>query len=151
MHRLHDHRHVQVDIAQPGHAHQFRHAVDLGGTRAALARLTIPAHRHVRRLLGLDPVDGIQHHHPLLHLGRVIDEFAALRIAAPDSKHRLRGHLFHLLDHRLQLSGQRRDRPLLHQHPAIRTAPHHDVELAPLRILIREVFAELCPAALLAE
>src|SRR5262245_60360219 len=36
VHRFYDHRHIQVEIAQPRHTHQLRHAIDLGGTRSAL-------------------------------------------------------------------------------------------------------------------
>ena len=36
-----------VEVAQAGHAHQPRHAVDLGRAGAALAGLAVPAHREV--------------------------------------------------------------------------------------------------------
>ena len=40
------------------------------------------------RLLGLDLVNGVEHDHALGHLGRVVDELAAARVAAPDSESR---------------------------------------------------------------
>ena len=89
VHRLDDHRHVQVQLAQPRHAHQLGHAVDLSGARTALAGLAVPAHRQVGRLLRLDAVDGIQHHHALFHRRLVILKLPAARIAAPDAEQRL--------------------------------------------------------------
>ena len=50
---------------EPRHAHQARHAVDLGRARAALAGLAVPAHGEVVGLLGLDLVDGVEHDHAL--------------------------------------------------------------------------------------
>ena len=67
MHRLEDDRHVEIEVAQPGHAHQLRHAVDFGRARAALAGLAVPSHREIGRLLSLDAVHGVQNHHALLH------------------------------------------------------------------------------------
>ena len=63
VHGLDDHRHVQVQLAQPRHAHQLRHAVDLRRAGAAFARLAVPAHGEIGRLLGLNAVYGVQHHH----------------------------------------------------------------------------------------
>src|SRR5262249_23488316 len=79
VHRLEDDRHIEIDIAQPGHAHQFRHAVDFRRAGAAFSGLAVPAHGEIGRLLRLDAVHGIKHHHALIHLGLVIDEFSAAR------------------------------------------------------------------------
>ena len=68
-HRLDGDRLVQVQLAQPRHAHQPRLAVDLRRARAALAGLAVPAHREVGRLLGLDLVHGVEHDHAFGHLG----------------------------------------------------------------------------------
>src|SRR5271156_4582736 len=59
--------------------------------------------------------------------------------------------LFHLLNHRLQLIGHRRESPLLHQHFAIRPALNGDVVLAPFAVLVGKVFAKLCTGAFLAQ
>ena len=69
---------------ETGHAHQARQAVDFRRARAAFAGLAIPATGEVVGLRRLDLVDGIEHDHPFGDFGRVILEFAALRVAAPD-------------------------------------------------------------------
>ena len=68
-HRLDGHRLVQVQLAEPRHAHQPGLAVDFRGARAALAGLAVPPHGEVRRLLGLDAVNGVEHDHAVRHLG----------------------------------------------------------------------------------
>src|SRR4051812_5979723 len=93
----------------------------------------------------------VQHHHALFDLRLVVDELATAAIAAPDPKHRLSGHLFHLLDHRLQFARQGRDRPLLHHHTAIATTADDDVVLAPLGVLLGVIVTELSAPTLLAQ
>ena len=44
----------------------------------------------MRILLGLNLVDGVQHHHALGDLRRVVLKLATVRVAAPDSKRRSR-------------------------------------------------------------
>jgi hypothetical protein len=46
-----DHRLIEIELAQPRHAHQLGHAVDFGRARAALARLAVPAHGQIVGLL----------------------------------------------------------------------------------------------------
>ncbi len=66
--RLDGDRLPQVELTHPRHAHQPRIAVDLGRARAALAGLAVPPHRQVRRLLRLDLVDDVEHHHAVRDL-----------------------------------------------------------------------------------
>jgi hypothetical protein len=72
----------QIDVAEPGHAHQARHSVDLGGARSALARLAVPARGEVRRALGLDLMNGVEDDHPLPDVGLEIDELRFFDVAA---------------------------------------------------------------------
>src|SRR3954447_23589348 len=96
VHWLDDDRHLQLEVAEPGHAHEFGHPIDLSGTRAALACLTIPPYRQVGCLLRLNAVNGIEDDHTLVDRSNKILELTTGRISAPDSKQRLRRHLFHL-------------------------------------------------------
>ena len=84
-------------------------------------------HRTARSfgLLRLDLVHRVEHHHAFGHLGRVVAEFAALRVAAPDSKRRrcgisrllaYRRSSFHLLDDLLELRRHLRNRRAGHFH-----------------------------------
>src|SRR4051794_9765088 len=150
MHRLENDRHLQVEIAEPGHAHGFGHAIDLGGARAAFACLTIPAQGQVGRLLSLHAVNGVENDHALVDRGDEILELTAGRISAPDSKHRLRRHLFHLLDHGFQFVRQRPKRTLLNHHCAVRSALDHDIVFAPLGVFVRKIFAKLRATTLFA-
>src|SRR6516164_1903819 len=59
--------------------------------------------------------------------------------------------LLHLLYYLLQLMGQWRRGLLFHYHRAIPSAPDDDVMLAPVGILIGEIFAELSAAAFLSQ
>ncbi len=65
-------------LAHARHAHQPRHAVDLGGAGAALAGLAVPADGQVAGLLGLDLVNDVEHDHAGAGLGRVVDVLAFL-------------------------------------------------------------------------
>ena len=49
-----------VEDAHARHACETRPAVHLGRARAAVAGLAVPAHGHVRRLRGLDPVQDVE-------------------------------------------------------------------------------------------
>ena len=57
---------LEVEVRQAGLAGQARPAVDLGAARAALGGLAVPADGEVRRLVALDPVEGVEDDHPLL-------------------------------------------------------------------------------------
>src|SRR4051812_32062371 len=150
MHGLENDRHLLAKIAEPGHAHEFGHAIDLSGTRAAFACLAIPPHGQVGRLLRLNAVNGIENDHALVDWSDEILELTAGRISAPDSKQGLRCHLFHLLDHGFEFVGQRPKRTLLNNHCAVRTALDHDVAFAPFGIFVWEIFTKLRAPALLA-
>src|SRR5580704_9292782 len=86
VHRLQDDRRVQVEVTEAGHAHEFGHAVDLGGARSTFAGLAVPSHRHVRCLLGLDAVHDVENDHSFLNGYGVVLESAARIVSAPDSK-----------------------------------------------------------------
>ncbi len=86
MHRLDDDGHVEIQLAEPRHAHQLRHAVDLSGARAAFARFAVPSHSEIGRLLGLYAMDRIEDDHALVDLSFVVLKRSAVRIATPDSK-----------------------------------------------------------------
>jgi hypothetical protein len=77
MHGLEDHGHVEIDLAQPRHAHEFGHAVDLGRARAALARLAVPPDREIERLRRLNAMYCIQHHHAIVNRRLVVGKLAA--------------------------------------------------------------------------
>jgi hypothetical protein len=89
LHRLDDDGQFQRQVADAGHAHEPRLAVDLGGTRPALAGLAVPSASEVGSLGRLDPVDGVEDDHPLGDLGGVVLELPAGRITAPDPERRL--------------------------------------------------------------
>ena len=80
---------VRSSDVEPRHAHQPRIAIDFRRARSALASLAVPPHREVVRLLGLDPMHGVEHDHAFADFRRVVAEGALLPIAAPDSKRRL--------------------------------------------------------------
>ena len=96
MHRLNDDRHIQIDVTEPGHAHEPGHAVDFGRARSTLAGLAVPSHREVGCLLRLNAVHRVQNNHALLDGCCVILECAARGVSAPDAKCRWCGHLFRL-------------------------------------------------------
>jgi hypothetical protein len=103
VHRFDDHRHIEVQLAHPGHAHQLRHSIHLSRARAALACFAIPPNRKIGGELGLDAMDRVEHDHALVYFRLEILECSPVGIAAPDSKHYLFRHLFHFLDDVLQL------------------------------------------------
>src|SRR4030095_13004788 len=74
----------QRQIAHPRHAHELRHPVYLRRTRAAFARLAVPATGKIISLGALDVMHAIEHNHALGYFGSVFAKFAAVRIAAPD-------------------------------------------------------------------
>ena len=77
--RRHRDRLVLGEGAHPGHAQQPRPAVDLGAARAALAGLAVPAHREVRGLGRLEPVDDVEDDLALVDLDGVVLQGAAAR------------------------------------------------------------------------
>src|SRR5439155_26604108 len=77
LHRLDGHRLVEGQVAQPGHAHQARQSVDLGGAGTAFAGLAVPAAGEVIGLAGLDAVHGVEHDHAFADLARVGAECSA--------------------------------------------------------------------------
>src|SRR5690606_12370094 len=83
-HRLDGDRLALGQLAHARHAHEPRHAVDLGGAGAALAGLAVPADRHVPGLLGLDLVDDVEDDHARAGLGLVLDVLALGARAPPD-------------------------------------------------------------------
>src|SRR6478736_1077630 len=91
-HRRHGDRLGLGERRHPGHAQQPRHAVDLGAARTALAGLAVPTHREVTRLGGLDAVDDVEHDLALVDLDGVVDELAAVGVAAPDPEPRVVAH-----------------------------------------------------------
>ena len=62
-HRLDGDRLVERQLVEPGHAHEPRVPVHLGGARSALAGLAVPADGQVVGLLRLDLVNRVQHDH----------------------------------------------------------------------------------------
>ncbi len=78
-----DDRLAKIQIAQSGHAHQFRHAVDFCRTRSAFSRFAIPANGQIVGTLGLNLMDGIQHDHAFGDVGFVLLEFARLLVTTP--------------------------------------------------------------------
>ncbi len=81
-----------LERVHPAHAHQLRHAVDLGAAGAALAGLAVPADREVRGLGRLQPVDDVEDDLALVDLDLVVVEVTALAIAPP---HAELGHVTH--------------------------------------------------------
>jgi hypothetical protein len=57
MHGLDDDRHLQIEIAEPGHAHELGHSINLSRTRAAFPCLTVPSHGEIGSLLRLDAMN----------------------------------------------------------------------------------------------
>src|SRR5213078_1141556 len=62
---------------------------DLDRARAALAGLAVPAQREVVGVLGLDPVQHVEHDHPGIDVDVELGEVPALDVAAPDLEHSL--------------------------------------------------------------
>src|ERR1700761_4494938 len=59
VHRLEDDRHIEIEIAEPSHAHELRHAIDFRRARAALAGLAVPSDCKIGRVLRLDAMHGV--------------------------------------------------------------------------------------------
>src|SRR5690606_5622505 len=68
------------------HAHEAGLAVDLGGAGAALSGLAVPAAGEVGGGFGLDLVAAVVDDHALGDAGVVVDEGAAVLVAAPDAE-----------------------------------------------------------------
>ena len=92
--RMRDQRidHRQVERIEPRHAHELGHAVDLGGARAALAGLAVPADGQVGSLRGLQPMDDVEDDLALVDLDLVVGEFPGARVPAPDPQRHLVAH-----------------------------------------------------------
>ena len=86
--RLDRDRFVERQVAQTGHAHEFRHSVHFRGTGTAFPGLAIPSTSQVVRLFRLNIVHGIEHNHALGYVGRVIVKLSAVCIAAPNLESR---------------------------------------------------------------
>ena len=102
LHGLDGDRLIERQRVQARHAHELRHAVDFGRARAALAGLAVPAHREIVGLLGLDLMNGVEHHHAFGDLGGVVLELAAATCRRARFE-RLPSPSLHLLDDLLQL------------------------------------------------
>src|SRR6185436_8351411 len=70
-------------------------AVHLGRARSAFSRLAVPADGEIVGLLRLNLVHGVEHDHAFRHIGVVVFERAALRIAPPDPERRRRRRRSH--------------------------------------------------------
>src|SRR5215467_4626501 len=86
LHGFDGHGFIERQRVQTRHAHQFRHAVDFGGTGTAFARLTIPADGQIAGLFRLDLMNGIENHHAGGDLGFVVLELSLASLAAPDAE-----------------------------------------------------------------
>src|SRR5690606_28286265 len=73
-------------VRHPGHAGELGLAVDLHAAGAALAGLAVPPAREVARVLQLGAVDEVEHDHARVDLDPVLDELAAVLVAAPDAE-----------------------------------------------------------------
>jgi hypothetical protein len=87
-HRFHAHRLVQIQLAQPSHAHQAGLTIDFRAARAAFTGFAVPAHGEVVSAFGLDAVNGVQHDHTRCDLGLVFLKPAAVFVAAPNIESR---------------------------------------------------------------
>ena len=68
------------------HAHELGHAVDFGGTGAALSGFAVPANGEVGSLLRLDAVHGVEDDHAFFDGGGVVGEGAGRGVSAPDAE-----------------------------------------------------------------
>src|SRR6266568_8045862 len=75
---------VRRELVHARQTHELRVTVHFGAARTAFPRLAVPAHREVGRLLRLNAVHDIEHHHALVGLDLVGHEVAARSVAAPD-------------------------------------------------------------------
>src|SRR6476659_9043871 len=86
LHRLQQHRFIQWQITEAGHAHQFRHPIDLSGTRATFPRLAIPPNSEVVCHLSLNTVYSVQYNHPFGNLNGIVFKPLIRRITAQYSE-----------------------------------------------------------------
>src|SRR5438067_1198282 len=93
LHRLDGYGLFQRKRVQARHAHELGHSVNFSGARPALAGLAVPSHGEIVGLLGLNPVDGIEHHHSGRHFGGIVLKLSSAFFAAPYSE-RGCGHYF---------------------------------------------------------
>ena len=100
----------------------LRHAVDFGRAGAALARLAVPAHGEVARLLGLNLMHGIEHHHAFGDRRGVVLEAAGLPGRRARSEKSPSNSLLHLLDNLLHFVRHGRQRFARELHRTIRRA-----------------------------
>src|SRR5690606_21485917 len=89
--RLDDDRSVRRQRIQTGHTGQTRMAVYFCGTRAATARLAVPAYGQGGVLSGLNLMKSIQHDHPLRYFDRIVLEFSLPSRSTPYAKSKI-GH-----------------------------------------------------------
>src|SRR5215469_11300905 len=93
LHRFDGNRLIECEGIQPRHAHQFRHSIYFGGAGAAPSRLAIPTNGEITRLLRLNLMNDVEHHHAGRNFSGVIAELSLASLSAPDSK-RSRRHYF---------------------------------------------------------
>src|SRR5205085_5693459 len=93
LHRLDGHGLLQRKRVQTRHAHELGHSVNFSRARAALAGLAVPSYGEIVGLLGLDPVNGVEHHHSGGYFGGIVLKLSRAFCAAPYSE-RSRGHHF---------------------------------------------------------
>src|SRR5579864_6016011 len=93
LHGFDGHRLIQRERVQPGHAHQFRYAINFRRARAAFPRLAVPSHREITGLFRLYLMHGIKDHHAAGNLCSVVPELPLAFFPAPDPK-RGRRHYF---------------------------------------------------------
>src|SRR6266545_329077 len=120
---------ARLEDIHPRHAHEPRSAIDLGAARAALARLAVPAAGQIARLPGLDPMDHIQHHHPLVggHAVVVAGVTAAALLALERAQRHGLGHRQHRVKVQRQVPGWVELAPALHLDAAEPLLEHGDL------------------------
>ncbi len=148
VHRLDGHGLVELQLAQPRHAHQPRLPVDFRRARPALPGFAVPADRQIVGLRRLDAMHHVQHHHPRLDLGRVIHELARrtrrrARCGTSRSPFTCSPRSPVSAPQAAASVGTSSD-----LHAAIRGLGHADVAPAPVFALVRIIVAEMAAAAL---
>src|ERR1035437_4927703 len=93
-HRRHRDGLLRDEGVHPGHAQQAGLAVDLGAAGPALAGIAVPAHREVRHLRRLQPVDDVEQHLTFVDLNGVVLQITAVGVTSPDLELRLVAHAF---------------------------------------------------------
>src|SRR5262249_38274602 len=91
--RLEHDRHVEGEIAEPGHAHEGRDAPYLRPAPTPPSRPAGSARAHGPGPLGPDAGHRVEDDHAAPDLGRVVLEAALAALATPDAEHRA-GHVF---------------------------------------------------------